>query len=124
MPKHLRWQDVQVEKLSPTLERQMITGERVMLARLLLRKGNVVPEHSHHNEQITNVLEGALKFWIDGKELVVLGGEVLCIPPNMPHKVLALEDTIAIDTFNPPRQDWLDGDDSYLRQKTTAGDQA
>jgi len=86
-----------------------------MLARVLLKKGCVVPEHSHPNEQVTFVLEGALKFWIDGKEIVVNAGEVLTIPPNMPHKAEALEDTVDLDVFYPPRADWMSGRDTYLR---------
>ena len=107
-----------MEHLNPLMDRQLVTGEGIMIARLLLRKGALVPEHSHSNEQVTNVLEGALKFWIDGRELVLQEGDMLCIPPHMPHKVVALEDTLVLDTFNPPRQDWLDGNDAYLRQAT------
>ncbi len=87
-----------------------------MLARILLKKGCVVPWHSHVNEQVSSIFEGALKFWIDGKEIVVGPGEVLTIPPNMPHKAEALEDTVAIDVFNPPRADWINKTDSYLRK--------
>ena len=86
-----------------------------MLARVLLKKGCVVPEHSHPNEQVTYILEGALKFWIDGKEIVVNSGEVLTIPPNMPHKAEALEDTVDLDVFDPPRADWMNKTNAYLR---------
>ncbi len=88
-----------------------------MLARVLLKKGCIVPEHSHHNEQITYILDGALKFWIDGKEIIVGTGEVLTIPPHMPHKAEALMDTVDLDVFNPPRADWIDKTDAYLRGK-------
>lgn len=88
-----------------------------MLARVLLKKGCIVPLHSHVNEQLTYILEGALKFWIDNREIVVHAGEVLTIPPNMPHKAEALEDTVDLDIFHPPRADWLSKTDSYLRQK-------
>ena len=115
MLKHMRWNEVELEALNPFLDRQMITGENLMLARVLLKKGCVVPEHSHINEQLTYILDGALKFWIDGKEIVVRAGEVLCIPPHMPHKAEALEDTVDLDVFYPPRQDWLGKTDSYLR---------
>jgi quercetin dioxygenase-like cupin family protein len=115
MLKHLAWKDVEVEPLNPLLGRQMITGDKVMLARVLLKKGCVVPEHSHENEQLTYIVEGALKFWIDGKELVVRAGEVLCIPAHMPHKAEAVEDTVDLDVFYPPRQDWLNKTDNYLR---------
>lgn len=120
MFKHIRWKDVQQEKLNPFIDRQMITGDQLMFARILLKKGCVVPEHSHVNEQMTYIVEGALKFWIDGKELVVRGGEVLCIPANMPHKAEALEDTLDMDIFYPPRQDWLSGSDAYLRNAEPA----
>lgn len=120
MLKHTRWDDVKVENLNALLGRQMITGENLMLARVLLKKGCVVPEHSHVNEQLTYIVEGALKFWIDGKEIIVRAGEVLCIPPNMPHKAEAVEDTVDLDVFYPPRQDWLSGTDAYLREPETA----
>jgi len=114
--KYLAWNNVEAEVLNPLLERQLIVGEEVMLARILLRKGCIVPMHSHVNEQLSATLEGALKFWIDRKEIVVRAGEVLVIPPNMPHKAEALEDTVAIDTFHPPRADWINKTDNYLRK--------
>jgi unsaturated pyranuronate lyase len=113
--KYTRWNDVELEHLNPQLDRQMITGEKLMIARVLLKKGVIVPEHSHENEQLTYILEGALKFWIDGREIVVHAGEVLCIPPHMPHKAQAMEDTVDLDVFYPPRQDWLSKNDAYLR---------
>jgi len=113
--KYIPWSTVEVENLNPLLQRQMLVGETMMLARVLLKKGCIVPEHSHHNEQITYILEGALKFWIDGKVIVVNAGEVLAIPPHMPHKAEALEDTVDLDVFNPPREDWLNKTDKYLR---------
>jgi quercetin dioxygenase-like cupin family protein len=116
MLKYLPWKDVELEKLNPLLDRQLVVGGNVMLARVLMKKGCVVPLHSHVNEQITYVIEGALQFFIDGKEIVVHGGEVLCIPSDMPHKAVALEDTVDLDIFNPPRQDWLDKTDQYLRK--------
>jgi quercetin dioxygenase-like cupin family protein len=120
MLKHIAWKDVELEALNPLLDRQMITGEKVMLARVLLKKGCVVPEHSHENEQLTYILEGALRFWIDGKELVVRAGEVLCIPAHMPHRAEAVEDTVDLDVFYPPRQDWLSKTDNYLRAASMA----
>jgi len=113
--KHIPWTSVELEDLNPLLQRHFVVGQNVMLARVLLKKGCIVPEHSHHNEQITYILEGALKFWIDGKEIVVSGGEVLTIPPHMPHKAEALEDTVDLDVFNPPRADWINKTDKYLR---------
>ena len=113
--RHIPWSAIELEDLNPLLQRHFVVGKNVMLARVLLQKGCVVPEHSHHNEQITYVIEGALKFWIDGKELVVNAGEVLTIPPNMPHKAEALAYTVDLDVFNPPRADWIDKTDKYLR---------
>jgi quercetin dioxygenase-like cupin family protein len=113
--RHIPWSSVEVEALNPLLGRHFVVGQNVMLARVLLKKGCIVPEHSHHNEQITYVLEGALKFWIDGKEIVVNEGEVLTIPPNMPHRAEALADTVDLDIFNPPRADWINKTDAYLR---------
>jgi len=110
-----RWSDVEVEPLSSHIGRQFIVGAGTMVARVLLKKGAHVPLHSHHNEQITYILEGALKFALEGKKITVHAGEVLCIPPNVPHEAFALEDTIDLDIFNPPRQDWIDRDDAYLR---------
>jgi quercetin dioxygenase-like cupin family protein len=114
--KHLRWNDIEIEPLNPLLGRQMVVGDKLMLARVLLKKGCVVPEHSHENEQVTYILDGALKFWIDGREIVVHAGEVLCIPAHMPHKAEAVEDTVDLDVFYPPRQDWLKKTDDYLRR--------
>lgn len=116
MLKYIRWKDVEVEELNPLLGRQMVVGEQVMVSRILMKKGCIVPLHSHVNEQVSYILEGALKFFIDGKEIVVHAGEVLCIPPDMPHKAEALEDTVDIDVFYPPRQDWLNKTDQYLRR--------
>jgi len=114
--KHLAWEKVEVEAINPLFDRQLVVGEQIMLARILLKKGCIVPLHSHVNEQVSSTLQGALKFWIDGKELVVRAGEVLTIPPNMPHKAKALEDTVAIDVFTPPRADWINKTDGYLRK--------
>jgi quercetin dioxygenase-like cupin family protein len=113
---YLSWNDVEIETMNPLLGRQLIVGHQVMLARVLLKKGCIVPLHSHVNEQLSYILEGALKFYIDGKEIVVRAGEVLTIPPNMPHKAEALEDTVDLDIFNPPRADWINKTDSYLRK--------
>ena len=113
---HIRLQDIPVEHLNPLIDRQFVAGERSMLARIILRKGSIVPTHSHDNEQITYVLEGALKFVIEGKELIVRGGEILVIPSNVPHSAEALEDTVDLDIFCPPRADWINGTDAYLRK--------
>ena len=112
---HVPWNSVPVEALNPLLGRHFVVGQNIMLARVLLKKGCIVPEHSHPNEQLTYIAAGALKFWIDGKEIVVNAGECLTIPPNMPHKAEALEDTVDFDVFSPPRADWMSGTDAYLR---------
>ncbi len=113
--KHVAWDSVELEQLSSLLTRQFVVGEKVMLARILLKKGCVVPLHRHHNEQVTYIVEGALKFVLNGEEVVVRSGEVLCIPANVPHEAVALEDTVDLDIFTPPRQDWIAKDDAYLR---------
>jgi len=117
---HHRWDDIPKETLSDVLDRKLITGDRIMLAHVYLKKGAIVPRHSHENEQITYILKGGLRFWIghDESEVIdVRAGEVLHIPSNVPHKAEALEDTLDVDIFSPPRQDWLDKTDDYLRQK-------
>ena len=120
MLKYIPWNSVELETLNPLLQRQFVVGQDIMLARVLLKKGSVVPRHSHVNEQVTYILEGALKFLIDGREIVVRAGEVLCIPPNMPHEAHALEDTVDLDVFNPPRKDWIEKSDEYLRSEAEA----
>jgi quercetin dioxygenase-like cupin family protein len=113
--KYTAWKDVEREHLNPQIDREMVVGDKIMLARVIMKKGAHVPLHHHHNEQVTYILEGALKFSVGGKEIVVRAGEVLCIPPNMPHEAWAQEDTIDLDVFNPPREDWLNKTDDYLR---------
>jgi len=115
-----RWDDMPKERVTDLLSRRLITGERMMLAHVYLDKGCIVPRHSHENEQITYILEGALRFWLgedEQEQIIVRAGEVLLIPSNLPHKAEALEDTLDVDIFSPPRQDWLDKTDDYLRQK-------
>ncbi|HEX6965322.1 MAG TPA: cupin domain-containing protein [Gemmatimonadaceae bacterium] len=113
-----RWDDMPKERVTDTLDRRLITGDRMMLAHVYLKKGCIVPKHSHENEQLTYILEGALKFWLgeNGEdEVVVEAGEVLHIPSNLPHKAEALADTLDVDIFSPPREDWLNKTDAYLR---------
>jgi len=116
---HYRWDEMPKETVSTTIKRRIVTGERAMLAHIYLDKGAHVPMHSHENEQITYLLEGVLKFWVgeDREEIVLNAGEVLHIPSNVPHEAEALEDCLDVDVFSPPRQDWLDGTDHYLRGK-------
>ena len=114
-----RWDDVPHEELGPLIGRRIVTGDDMMIAHVYLKQGCVVPKHAHHNEQLTYVLEGCLRFRLgdEGEQVVdVNAGEVLCIPRSLPHEAEALADTLDVDVFNPPRQDWLDGSDAYLRQ--------
>jgi quercetin dioxygenase-like cupin family protein len=115
-----RWEDIQREKVTDQISRRLITGQDMMLAHVFLAKGAVVPKHQHHNEQFTYILEGALRFWIgdDQQQVVdVREGEVLHIPSNVWHKAEALEDTLDMDIFSPPRADWLNHTDTYFHQK-------
>jgi len=117
--KQYRWEDLKAEPLKAGLTRRLITGNRMMIAHVYLKKGVEVPRHAHENEQITYILEGTLKFHLgaDGeREVIVHAGEVLVIPSYLPHSALALEDTLDVDIFDPPRQDWLSGTDAYLRR--------
>ena len=113
-----KWDEMPKEKLSDLIDRRIITGEKVMLTHVYLKKGAVVPMHSHVSEQITYILAGRLKFWIESEDsdAVTIGpGEVLTLPSNLPHKAVALEDTLDVDIFAPPREDWLKKEDDYLR---------
>jgi len=117
---HYRWEDLPKEELKRDLRRRLIPAERMTLGHVYLDQGCIVPLHSHENEQLTYILEGTLRFWLgeDEAEIVdVKAGEVLHIPANVPHKAEALEDTLDVDIFSPPRADWFDGSDAYLRQK-------
>jgi quercetin dioxygenase-like cupin family protein len=104
------------EKLSDKISRRYVYGEKAMLVRFELKKGAIIPKHHHHNEQITYIVKGAVVVTIEDKEHHVKAGEVLIIPPNVPHQFEALEDTIDIDVFSPPREDWLKGEDAYLKK--------
>ena len=113
-----RWDGLPKEALKPDLHRRLISTERMMLAHVYLDEGCIVPKQSHENEQLTYILEGKLRFWLgdDESEVVdVAAGEVLHIPSHLPHKAEALETTLDVDVFCPPRRDWLDGSDAYLR---------
>jgi quercetin dioxygenase-like cupin family protein len=114
-----RWEDLPAEALKPDLKRRLISTERMMVAHVYLEQGAVVPTHSHENEQLTYILEGVLRFWLgdDESEVVdVAAGEVLHLPSYLPHRAEALEKTLDVDIFCPPREDWLDGSDAYLRR--------
>ena len=115
---HYRWEEIPEEVLSPLQARRVISGERVMLAHVYLERGAIVPKHAHENEQLTYLLEGSMRFWFgeDESEVIDLSaGEVLHIPSNLAHKAEALEKSLDVDIFCPPREDWLDGSDAYLR---------
>lgn len=113
---YLSWETVKKEELNPKLSRKVISGEKAMVAQVFLARDCVVPTHQHESEQVTYILKGALKFELEGKEIVVREGEVLIIPSNVPHKAVALEDTLDLDIFSPIRVDWLTGTDDYLRK--------
>ena len=116
---HYRWDEIPLEKVTDMLDRRLITGDRMMLAHVYLKQGCIVPKHSHENEQLTYILEGTLLFTLgedQSVEVTVNAGEVLHIPSNLPHKAVALQDTLDVDIFSPPREDWLNKSDDYLRR--------
>ncbi len=116
---HYNWEKMPREALNDKISRRIITGTDMMIAHVYFKAGGVAPKHSHHNEQITYILKGALRFLLgeaQDQEVTVRAGEVIAIPPHLPHSAIALEDTLDVDIFNPPRQDWLDGTDAYLRE--------
>ena len=125
LPTKQHWSSVKLEVLTPLLSRRVLTAKKAMIAQVYLKKGAIVKAHEHHNEQITYILEGGLRFWLGenadkaprGEHVDVLAGEVLLIPGGLRHQAEALEDTLDLDVFTPPRQDWLDGSDAYLRAK-------
>ncbi len=116
-----KWNEVEKEKLTPLFTRQMVHGERIMLAHIHMKKGSIVPLHHHDNEQFSYILDGEMRFWYgegeELEELVIKTGEVLHLPSNVPHKAEALVDTLSLDVFSPPRQDWISGTDAYLREQ-------
>ena len=110
------WEQLPAEQMNPKVVRKVVHSEQMTIARLHIQKDAVVPEHSHINEQVANVEKGSLLFHIGGVDQVVGAGESLVIPPNVPHGVVALEDTVVTDIFTPRREDWISGDDAYLRR--------
>ena len=112
--KYISWNSVPLELMSDVISRKIVTGEKAMVAQVFLKKDAVAPEHWHESEQITYILEGALKFELEGTEVIVRKGETLTIPSNVPHRAVALEDTIDLDIFSPIRKDWLTKEDHYL----------
>ncbi len=118
-----RWDEIALEKVTEMISRKVITGEREMLAQIYLKRGCIVPMHSHESEQMTYVLSGAMKFLIDGDETIVREGEVLIIPSWVPHQAEALDDTFEMDMFSPIRQDWIDHTDTYFHDDPTRQEQ-
>lgn len=117
--RHYRWADLPAEPLKGGISRRMVSGERTMIAHVYFKAGDDVPRHAHENEQLTYILSGALRFRLGAngeEEVIVRAGEVLVIPSNVPHSAVALEDTLDVDVFSPPRADWLAGTDAYLRE--------
>ena len=118
---HTSWEKIETEKLSDTITRQMLSGAHTTVARILLKRGAIVPRHQHVSEQFSLILSGALKFVFDDTTLVVKAGEILFIPSNVPHAAEALEDTVDLDVFAPRREDWITKNDAYLRGSVTGG---
>jgi quercetin dioxygenase-like cupin family protein len=112
---HRRWFDEPVEQLSAGIGRQLVNTENLTVARVHLKAGAVVPRHAHPNEQVANVVEGRLRFLVGDEEAIVEAGESVAIPADVPHEVVALSDALVIDVFSPRREDWIRGDDAYLR---------
>lgn len=121
--RHAKWDDIPHETVTDDIGRRLFTGKRMMLAQVYLDKGAIVPWHSHENEQLTWVVTGALRFLIgnegtdDVEDVLVAAGDVLYIPSNVPHRAEALEDTLDVDIFSPPREDWLKGTDTYFQER-------
>jgi quercetin dioxygenase-like cupin family protein len=113
--KQYDWNSIPKEQMSPAFARQVIHSDSMTVARVYLKAGCSVPEHQHPNEQISMILEGAMRFYYQGKTITLRAGDVLQIPANLPHAADAIEDTVAMDLFSPPREDWISGNDSYLR---------
>jgi quercetin dioxygenase-like cupin family protein len=113
-----RWDEIALDKITEMVSRKFVSGERETLAQIYLKRGAIVPMHSHESEQMTYVLQGTLKLLVAGEEITVREGEVLHIPSGLAHQVEAIDDTFVLDLFSPVRQDWLDGTDDYLRKQT------
>jgi len=105
-----RWDEIALEKVTEMISRKIVTGDREMLAQIYLKRGALVPIHAHESEQMTYILQGALRVRVSGEELIVREGEVLHIPSGVPHQSEALEDTLELDVFSPIRTDWRTAD--------------
>jgi quercetin dioxygenase-like cupin family protein len=113
----ISWKTKEVEKLNDSLSRQTVFGEKGTLAQLFIKRGGAIVRHSHANEEYTSIVSGAVKYVFDDREVVVNAGEVLVVPPNVPHAVVALQDTVWAIFFSPAREDWVRGEDQYLRKQ-------
>ena len=114
----INWDDVPVEQVNPSMQRRLVYGDKIMIARMKFKDGFVVPLHHHENEQITQVVSGTMRFWFGENKEVVMdlhAGDSVVIPANVPHEALMIGDVEEVDTWSPIREDWLDGTDDYLR---------
>jgi quercetin dioxygenase-like cupin family protein len=119
MIKKLNWDEIPIEEVTPLMKRQIVAGNKMMIARMKFKDGFLVPLHSHENEQITNVISGTIRFWFGEnkeQEMELNAGDVIVIPGHLPHEALMIGDVEEIDSWAPPRSDWLDGSDDYLRK--------
>ena len=116
----ISWKTKEVEKLSDSLSRQAVYGEKGTLAQLFIKRGGAIVRHSHANEEYSSIVSGAVKYVFDDREVVVNAGEALVVPPNVPHSVVALEDTVWVIFFSPAREDWVRVEDQYLRNQRKA----
>lgn len=115
---HTRWDDQPLDAVNATFDRKLVSGEHITIAQVFLKPGGGAPKHSHVNEQFSYIMKGTLRFWVGDEErqIDVKAGEVLHLPPNVPHRAQALDDVFAIDVFSPPRWDWVNKTDAYLRE--------
>jgi quercetin dioxygenase-like cupin family protein len=111
------WNQIKEDTLNPLAGRKALHGKMITLARFRFDKGNKVAMHHHANDQITTVESGSVRFFTDKEETILKAGDMVAVSPDVPHGNEALEDTIIVEIFSPVRQDWITGDDSYLRQK-------
>lgn len=115
----INWEDIPEEQVTPSMTRKMIYGDNIMIAKMTFKDGFLVPLHQHENEQISEVISGTIRFWFGPnkeQEMDLHAGESVVIPGNLPHAALMIGDVVAMDVFSPPRQDWIDGTDDYLRK--------
>jgi quercetin dioxygenase-like cupin family protein len=115
----ISWDEIPVEEVNPSMTRKIVSGEKLMIARMKFKDGFVVPLHHHVHEQVSQIISGQMRFWFgENKEqtMDLYAGDVVVIPSNLPHEALTIGEVEAVDTWSPPRQDWLDKTDDYLRK--------